>query len=231
MARAEDDSAEVAHGVEALIARLREQGVERGREEAERLVADARERRRQILEDAEAEAQRRRDAAQAEVERMKAAADEALHTAARDTVLTLREQMVERFKEDIRRLVSEELREEDVFRRMILTLARGVRESLDETEAGMVEIELPRDPPGLEEIRRDPDRLGADELSRLVVSMTGDILREGLSFRVSAENRDGIRVLATENGLEFDMTNEAIAELIRQHLQPRFRALLEGILR
>jgi V/A-type H+-transporting ATPase subunit E len=231
MGRRDEQSAEVAHGVEALIERLREEGVERGRAEAERLVEEARERRRKILEEADAEAQRRLDAAQAEVERMKETADQALRTAARDTVLTLREQMVERFKEDIRRLVSEELREEDVFRRMILTVAARVRESLDEDGERLVEVELPRDPPGLEEIRRDPDRLGAEELSRLVVSMTGDILREGLSFRVSPDNRDGIRVTATESGLEFDMTNEAIAELIRAHLQPRFRALLEGILR
>jgi V/A-type H+-transporting ATPase subunit E len=231
MGRRDEQSAEVAHGVEALIERLREEGVERGRAEAERLVEEARERRRKILEEADAEAQRRLDAAQAEVERMKETADQALRTAARDTVLTLREQMVERFKEDIRRLVSEELREEDVFRRMILTVAARVRESLDEDGERRVEVEQPRDPPGLEEIRRDPDRLGAEELSRLVVSMTGDILREGLSFRVSPDNRDGIRVTATESGLEFDMTNEAIAELIRAHLQPRFRALLEGILR
>lgn len=228
---AEDGQNAVAHGVEALITRLRDEGVEAGRQEADRLVAEAKERRRQIIEEAEAEAQRRRDAAEQEVAQMREAAHQALDTAARDAVLSLREQMVERFKEDIRRLVSEELREEDVFRRMILVLAARTREAVDAAAAGEIEVELPRTPPGLEDIRRDPDRLGADELSRLVQAMTGDILRGGLVFRVSDEHRDGIRVIATESGLEFDMTDAAIAELIRQHLQPRFRALLEGILK
>lgn len=216
--------------MESLIARLREEGVARGEDEAKRLVAEAQERRREILEEAEAEAQRRLDQAQAEVARLKENAHQALDIAARDAVLSLREQMVERFKEDIRRLVSEELREEDVFRRLILTIAGRVRETLDETGADEVVIELPRIPPGLEEIRRDPERMNRDGLSQLVISMTGDILREGISFEVSPERRHGIRVIAAENGLEFDMTDAAVAELIRQHLQPRFRALLEGIL-
>lgn len=228
---ASDDSTEVAHGVEALIARLREEGVEQGRAEAERLVSEARERRRRIIEEAEAEAQRRRDAAQADVERMKETAHEALETAARDAVLTLREQMVERFKEDIRRLVSQELREEDVFRRLILTIGARTRAALDETGDADVRIELPRRPPGLEDIRRNPDGLGGDELARLVIAMTGDMLREGLTFRIGQDRHEGIRVVAADSGLEFDMTDEAVAELIRQHLQPRFRALLEGILK
>ena len=231
MADTPGNSAEVAHGVETLIARLREEGVEAGRAEAERLLEEARTRRREILEEAEEEAQRKRDAAQAEVARTKETANQALETAARDAVLALREQMVARFKEDIRRLVSEELREEDVFRRMILTLAAEARTALERSEPGSVEVELPRAPPGLEDIRRDPDSHAADELSRLVVAMTGDMLRKGITFRVSTDNRDGIRVVAAESGVEFDMTDSAIAELIRAHLQPRFRALLEGILR
>jgi V/A-type H+-transporting ATPase subunit E len=228
---ANEDGQEVTHGVEALIARLREQGVDQGREEADRLISEAQERRRRIIEEAEAEAQRRRDAAQAEVDRMRETAHEALETAARDAVLSLREQMVERFKDDIRRLVSQELREEDVFRRLILTIGSRTRAAIDETGAEDLRIELPRQPPALDDIRRDPDSLGGDELSRLVIAMTGDILREGITFRVSRDRHDGIRVVAAESGLEFDMTDDAVAELIRQHLQPRFRALLEGILK
>lgn len=232
MANASDEEQEkVAHGVDALIERLRQEGVDKGRAEAQRLIDDAEQRKREILEEAEQEAQRRKDEAHQEVERMKKTADQALQTAARDAVLTLRQQMMERFKEDIQRLVSDELREEDVFRRLIVTIAGRGREALDQTGDHALVVELPRQPPGLEEIRRHPDQMNSDELSRLVVSMTGDILREGIAFQVSEDSSHGLRVIAKESGLEFDMTDAAIAELIRQHLQPRFRALLEGILK
>ena len=231
MAERDDQHTEqVAQGVDNLIARLREEGVEKGRAEADRLIEEAQKRKAQILEEAEQEAQRRKDEAQKEVARMKETADQALHTAARDTVLSLRQQMMARFTEDIRRLVSQELREADVFKRLILTVAGRAREALDENGETDATIVLPRQPPGLEEIRRNPDKLREDELSRLVLAMTGDILREGITFEVSETRGEGIRVVAKDSGLEFDLSDAAIAELLRQHLQPRFRALLEGIL-
>lgn len=226
----EKPAEQVAQGVDTLIARLREEGVEKGRAEAQRLIDEAEARKKEILAEAEQEAQRRKDEAQKEVDRMKTTADQALHTAARDTVLTLRQQMMARFTEDIRRLVSQELREDDVFKRLIITIAGRAREVLDETGETEATIVLPRQPPGLDDIRKDPDSLRSDELSRLVLAMTGDILREGITFQVAEDQHEGIRVVAKESGLEFDMTDAAVAELLRQHLQPRFRALLEGIL-
>ena len=231
MAERDDQQTErVAQGVDNLIARLRDEGVEKGRAEADRLIEEAQKRKAQILEEAEQEAQRRKDEAQKEVARMKETADQALHTAARDTVLSLRQQMMARFTEDIRRLVSQELREEDVFKRLILAIAGRAREALDESGESEATIVLPRQPPGLEEIRKNPDKLREDELSRVVLAMTGDILRDGITFQVSPERGEGIRVVAKDSGLEFDLSDAAIADLLRQHLQPRFRALLEGIL-
>jgi len=221
----------IAQGVDALIAPLREKGVEAGRAEARRIVEDAERRRREILEAAEAEARQRKADARQEVEQMKATADQALRAAARDTVLSLRQQMVQRFSEDVRRLVSHEMREEDVFRRLILTVAGRTREALDAAGDGEIEVVLPRRPPGLEEMRQDPRRLQQDELTRLVLSMTGDMLREGVTFRVREDGGEGIRVVARESGLEFDLTDKALAELLLQHLQPRFQALLEGIVK
>jgi len=224
-------SEHIAQGVDDLIARLREEGVEAGRAEARRIVEDAERRRREILEAAEAEARQRKADARREVEQMKATADQALRAAARDTVLSLRQQMVRRFSEDVRRLVSHEMREEDVFRRLILTVAGRTREALDAAGDGEIEVVLPRRPPGLEEMRQDPRRLQQDELTRLVLSMTGDMLREGVTFRVREDGGEGIRVVARESGLEFDLTDKALAELLLQHLQPRFQALLEGIVK
>lgn len=225
------DAEQVAQGVDDLIARLRDEGVEQGRAEARRIVEDAERRKREILEEAEAEAKRRKEQARREVEQMKAAADQALQTAARDTVLSLRQQMVRRFSEDVERLVSHEMREEDVFRRLILTIAGRARDALGAAGEEEIEIVLPRRAPGLQEMRQDPKRLQQDELTRLVLSMTGDMLREGVTFAVGDDGTEGIRVIAKDSGLEFELTDKAMAELLLRHLQPRFQALLEGIVK
>lgn len=218
-------------GVQALIDKLREEGVEQGRSEAQRLIDEAKAEKRRILEEAEQDAQRRKDEAQQEVDSMKRAAHDSLHQAARDTVLALQQQMLDRFRADVRRLVSQEVREADVIKRLILALGGRAGEALQETDAEQVEIVLPRQAPGLDELRKDPESLKDDELMRLVLALTGDRLREGLTFSLARDDRAGVRVIARDNDIEFDLTEEAMAELILEHLQPRFRALLDGLVR
>lgn len=216
-------------GVQELIDRLRQDGVDSGRSEAERLIEEARQEKRRILQEAEREAQQRKEAARQEIDGMKQAAHDALQQAARDTVLGLRQQMLERFSEDVRRLVSEAIQEEAVVRQLILTIAGRAREALDRDGSREIEVVLPAKPPGLDDLRRRAATLQQDELMRLVMALTGDRLRQGLTFRIAERDRGGIQVIAKDSAIEFDLTEEAMAELILEHLQPRFRALLEGL--
>lgn len=229
--RAQDDGTQEAEasGVDALIEKLRREGVESGRSEAQRLIDEAEAEKRRILDEAEREAQRRRDQADQEIKSMRKAAHDSLHQAARDTVLALRQQMHERFATDVRRLISEEMREQEVLKQLILSVAGRTGVAVEETEAKEIEIELPRSAPGLDELRQDPDALRQDALMRLVLAITGDRLREGLHLRIAEDGREGLKVVARGEEIEFDLTEEAMAKLILQHLQPRFRALLDGL--
>ncbi len=216
-------------GVQELIDRLRSEGVESGRSEAERLIEEANAEKRRILEEAEQEAQRRKDAAQREVDRMKQAAQDSLHQAARDTVLDLRQQMLEHFRADVRNLVSTEMREQEVIKQLILQAAARAGAEIAAYDPDQLEIVLPRDLPGVAELTDDPDRLEQDQLVRLVNAITGDRLRAGLTFRVADDRQQGIRVVASDQDIEFDLSEQAMADLILSHLQPRFRALLDGL--
>ena len=86
-------------GIEDLIARLRQEGVDEGRAEAERVLAEAEDQARKFLNDAESEAKSRLDAASAEASRLKRAGKEALEIAMRDAVLELKQGLTERFAE------------------------------------------------------------------------------------------------------------------------------------
>jgi V/A-type H+-transporting ATPase subunit E len=39
----------------------------------------------------------------------------------------------------------------------------------------------------------------------------------------------GIRIVMKDSGVVVDLTDAAVADVILRHLQPRFRAMLEGV--
>lgn len=216
-------------GVQALIDRLRDDGVEAGRKEAERIVAEAHERAAQIVEEARAEAKAQREQAAAEIEAERKAAQEALGIAARDTVLDLRGEMSQRFAAQIRRLVGRELRDPEFLQRLILEVAgRALPEGRDKAR---MEILLPSEVIGVEELRRRPEEVEHGTLTDFVLATSRELLEDGVEITSSTDHEAGIRIRLVEQDVEIDLTEKAVAALLLRHLLPRFRALLEGIVR
>ncbi len=228
MARAAENN-ERASGVDALITKLRDEGVTAGRNEADRILNDARAKAKQILDKATAEAKDQLEKARKESDAYRAAGEEALKTAMRDTVLDMRTTLTHRFSSDVRRLVSEEMRDEEILKQMILAVAGRVRaEAKDEDE---LEVILPEEVVGLEELRRNPEELQKGVMTQYVLGLTGQMLRDGVSFAVADDAAAGIRIYMKDKDVTLDLTDEAVANLLLQHLQPRFRATLEGIVK
>ncbi len=217
-------------GVETLIERLRGEGVERGREEAKRIVADAERRATWMIEQAERDAQEWREQAREEAARLESSAKEALRVAARDSVLEMQATLTHRFRDHLRRLVGQTLTREDLLQRLILELAARTRSETPLEAENEVEVMLPRDVLGLEELRRRPEELKEGTLAHFVVAQAREVLREGVCF-TTGDHASGLRIRLHEHQMELDISDEAVAELLLQHLQPRFRAMLEGIVK
>lgn len=228
---ADANRTDAAHGVEALIERLRADGVAQGRAEAERIVGEAERRARWIVRQAEEEAQQLRERARQEADSLQAAGQEALHVAARDTVLTLKNQLLQRFSGDVERLVGTQLQDEGFLQRLILELAGRVRREAELDTAGTATVLLPAQAVALDELRRRPEELREGTLSHFVLTLAAEMLREGVTFSADADLHAGIRVQLGERGVEIDLSERAVAALLLTHLQPRFRAFLEGIVR
>lgn len=221
----------VSSGVDALIARLREDGVSAGRSDAEKIVADARAQAKRILDEATAEAKSKLETAHREADAYRSAGEQALKSAMRDAVLEMKAQLMDRFSADVRRLVSHDLAEPEMLRRMILEVAGRARDRTGLDEAGALDVILPESAVGMEELRGDPDELQKGRLTGFVLGLTGDMLRDGVSFSASDDLESGVRVHVAEKEITVDLTDEAVADLLLKHLQPRFRAILEGIVR
>jgi V/A-type H+-transporting ATPase subunit E len=219
-----------ASGVEELIRRLQEEGVTKGQAEADKLLADARAEAARIRATAEAEAQALREQTRQEAETARRAGQEALQVAFRDTVLSLKNWLLQRFSGDVERLVSAEMSSAEFLQRLILEVAGRVRESHG-LDTGDIELLIPEEAVEVEELRRHPEELRAGTLSHFVLARAGSLLREGVSLQVVPEAPAGIRIRLVDRDVEIDLTDAAVAKLLLQHLQPRFRAFLEGMVR
>ena len=83
---------------------------------------------------------------------------------------------------------------------------------------------------GFEELKQSPEAVEPGTLTHFVIALAGEVLRQGVTFS-TAPGFDGIKVKLTDRDVSIDLTEEAIATLLKRHLQPRLRAVMEGVLR
>ena len=215
-------------GVEALIERLRADGVAQGRAEAERIEAQARQRAADLVAEAERRAERILEVASREAEALRTGGEEALKIAMRDAVLQLKAELAQRFNAQVRRLIAVAMAKEDFLQRMILEVVGRGHEQAALKPGDAVEVILPRALVGLEDLRRNPLELREGSLSHFVLSVASDVLEEGVTFSVAEDEASGIRIYLRDKAVEIDLTDAKVAEHLLAHLQPRFRAILEG---
>lgn len=220
-----------AFGIEALIARLREEGVAEGLAEADRLVAEANARARSILDEAEREAADKLAAARREIDAHRRAGEDALKAAARDTVLDLKEQLTRKFATEVGKTVTGALRDEAMLRQMIVEIVGRAREEGAVDRAAAPRVVLPRSAVGLDELRRRPEELREGSITHFVAAVAADLLRAGVSFDRSDDDAEGLRVVLEDRGVTVDLSDAAVAAALMTHLQPRFRALMEGLVK
>lgn len=216
-------------GIEALIDKLKDQGVQKGRDEAAQILKDAQTEAELLLKQAQDEADQLKSKAQREVTQRRQAGEDALKMAARDLLLDVKESLARSFTDQVDRLTKQQVNTEEFMQRMILELVGRVREQSELDAAAKLEVLLPAQFIGLDELRRNASEYKEGRLSQFVQSLSADLLRDGVSF--NSHKGEGIRVRLLDKEVEVDLTDKAIAQLLLLHLQPRFRALLEGVIR
>ncbi|MFK5950408.1 MAG: hypothetical protein QM500_16750 [Methylococcales bacterium] len=218
-------------GVEALIERLKNEGVEAGQKKSEDLVGNAQKRAEWIIAEAENEAKEIMDIAKNEAIALKLAGEDALKLARRDALLKLRDTLLGSFGDEVMRVVGKQMLDQHFTEKLILALAGIVREKTALDDHKELVITLPEDIMGVDELRKNPEELNQGILSHYTASIAANLLRKGVKFEVSDDIKAGLTVRLVDDAMEIDFTDEAVAALLLEHIQPRFRALLQGIVK
>ncbi|MEM9844603.1 MAG: hypothetical protein AAF965_07365 [Pseudomonadota bacterium] len=219
---------DAAKGVDALIARLRDDGVAAGKAEAEKLKADAEAQAAKILSEAEAVAEKKIADAKDAIDRYNRAGEEALNTAMRDAVLTMKSTLMRQFEQDVQRMVADHLVEPDMLKQMVLELV-GRAGHATEIGDGAVVI-LPAQVVGTDAITANAEDIQSGALTKYVLGLSKQMLKDGVTLYAASDLHAGIKAKAGRDGVDLDLSDKAIAALLMQHLQPRFRAVLEGVI-
>jgi V/A-type H+-transporting ATPase subunit E len=205
--------------VQALIDRIRDQGVQSANQEAARILAEAEAKASQLLADAQKQVEQLRAKATADIEAEQAAAQEALKLSARDTVTRLKNLVSTAFETFVRRLVTTATQDRELMKNLILVLAgHSADEFIKDKQIQILlsdAILTGQSDPKLRELGK-----------QTILSLSSDMLREGVELIPSSNVEGGAKVRLVGEQLEIDLTDKAITKLLAGQLLPRFHALL-----
>ncbi len=218
---------ENATGVQDLINRLRDDGVRAGQEKADQVLRDARQQAAEIVSQAKAEAEEMLEKARNEIETEKSSAIESLKIAIRDTELKMEAELKATFAAHVKRLVSVEMRDLEFLKQIILAIA-GLAAGDKACGEQPVNILLPENLFRSDKRETRLTQEGRDNFRRLVLGISGDMLREGVDLSPSESIGGGIRIQLVGEDLEIDLSDKAISELLLQTMLRRYRSLVAG---
>ncbi len=196
-------------GLAQVVEQLRRAGIEAGEQEAEQLRAQARTQAEQVLAAAQAEAQRVTEAAQVDATARRQRLDAELRQAAKVGVLAFR-QALERavLVPAVRDHVARALEDPTVVGALLGEAVRGMATST--TRGADLQVVLPP--------------ATAERLSATVLADAARRLGEGVQVRLDEATTAGFMVRA--QGVRLDVTDEALEQVLRGLVSPRFRAEL-----
>jgi V/A-type H+-transporting ATPase subunit E len=168
------------------------------------------------MEQAKEQAEEVRVAAKEEAQFIRNAGTESLALAFRDIRAELRDELTEQFARQLQKLIVLELQDPDTLKKLLISAA--ARSALQDEEMTIV---LPEQAVGLEELRQDPDALQKGPLVELISATARELFSSGITVETGGRGRAG--------EVTVDLSEQALSDLLLAHLQPRFRAILEGL--
>ena len=213
-------------GVEALIQKLKREGVESGQAQAKAVVAEAEQRAQWMLDQAKEEAANIVETARQEASVLEQQSKAALSQAVRDVSLAVQRELTQQFEMLVHQKVDVPLNDEALLASLV---EQVVLRTIKEHPTSNLRVVLPERIVDLETLKADPEEHQNRPLSQLVKQWAVTLVDHPI--QIKTEKISGFRVTISEYGVELNLTGEQIETLLLEHLRPRFRALIEGVIR
>ena len=198
--------------LQSLIDKIQKEGVEEAKLQSNQIVEDAKCKAAQIIEKANKEATCLIEKANAEAAALEENAKKTLQLAARDSILTVKQQI----QDLLEKIVRDELRETlsaDMIGGILLKL-------INKWDWNQAEIK------GIEVL------LSKDDLARVEDYFLGrinDEIKKGVTFRLSKNVDCGFRIGMENGNFHYDFTKTGVAEQFAGYLNPKLANLIKTV--
>lgn len=216
------ENKQTSSGVQDLITRLSEEGVQEGQRQAEQLVTDARTSAKAIVAAAQRKADEIEAAGRQAAEQFRVAGEDSLRLACRDAINELASRIHDHFRQRLQRLVAHSLKDDKVLKQMIVEVASKAAPS----ENTPLKLMLPAEIISDEQVRDQLETGNLDALTEFVRDLTGDAIRDGIQVGAAAEGTLGLQIRVVDEKVEIELTDETLTRVIADHVLPRFRGIL-----
>ena len=196
--------------LQSLIDKIKEEGVEEGEKQSARIVTLAEEKAAKIIEDAEIEASQILQKAKAEAAKAQEAGKQAVQLAARDLILSVRQQLV---------MIIEKILRHDTDKSLTIDLVGEMLMRLVDqwdwrkAERGELEVLLPE-----QELNR---------VQEYLLQRTRDEFKQGVHLKVSPHFESGFRIGMKDGDVHYDFTDSGIAGILSNYLNPTLAELIK----
>ena len=199
----------MADDLQALLNKINEEGLKKAEQTKADIIAKAQAEAKGIIKKAQEEADDCRAKAQADSQILVQKGEEALRQAARDMMLSLRQQLQSRFKAAVLQLMDATL-DAHQMPNVIVQLV----ESYLQTDGNEDNLELLVNPQQL------------DTLSSAVKAKLADNLKARCEFSPSLSVANGFKLAFKDNDVLYDFTDQALADAVASYVGPRIAAAL-----
>ena len=192
--------------LDSLIEKIKQEGIEEAQRAADEIRQKAEAEAQEIINKANEKARQIINEGQQNAEKLRANAEAAIRQAARDTILVTKENLLKLFDRVFKKEIAKTLTPE-FLKEMILELVKSTS-SDNQYEFVVAEKDI-------------------EKLKTLVLAATRDSLKEPVTFRVDRGIAAGFLVSRKGEEVYYDLTDQSIAEVLQEFLNPALRQLLD----
>ncbi|MBP7088200.1 MAG: hypothetical protein KBB01_02750 [Candidatus Omnitrophica bacterium] len=194
--------------LESLIEKIKKDGVQEAKRMAQEIIDAAKKQAADIVKEANSQAQKIKEISQEEIESFRKNTENSLKKAARDLILTLREEIVSLFDKVLKKKISEQLKPEFITELIIK----------------IVDILPAKKDKSLEVLISDKE---TGKLKNFLITSLKESKKD-IEIKTSKAIEQGFRIGIKGDNIYYDFTDEAIAQALEEFLNPAISEMLKN---
>ncbi|MBR4253462.1 MAG: hypothetical protein IKQ16_00045 [Lentisphaeria bacterium] len=194
--------------LQGLLNKIQAEGLEKAETERARLVAEAKAQADKIIADAKAQADKIRKDAEADAEASRKKADAAVRQAARDVIISLKDDLQEKLRAVVREAAAQAM--------------------TPEAMAGLIAQiagQFAKNASGAEVILSVRER---EDAAQKLIGCLPDILRKNASVQLGRGFAAGFKIGFNDTEVFLDFSDEALADVICEFVGPKLAAVIKA---